>query len=64
MQMRMDAAGPCLPRQSAPRAGRFWIHTRAATDAQGTEAMRRATGEFDFSGRKRVPRLSTALPHC
>lgn len=29
----------------APRAGRYWIHTHAATDAKGTEAMRRATGK-------------------
>ena len=29
----------------APQAGRYWIHTHAATDAKGTEAMRRATGK-------------------
>lgn len=29
----------------APRAGRYWIHTHAATDAKGTEAMRRATSK-------------------
>jgi heparin/heparan-sulfate lyase len=29
----------------APRAGRYWIRTHAATDAKGTEAMRRAAGK-------------------
>jgi len=28
-----------------PRAGRYWVRTHAATDAKGTEAMRRATAK-------------------
>jgi heparin/heparan-sulfate lyase len=29
----------------APRAGRYWLRTHAATDARGTETMRQATGK-------------------
>lgn len=32
-------------RVAAPKAGRYWIHTHAATDAKGTEAMRTAAGK-------------------
>ena len=39
-------AAPDLVFQAAPpQAGRYWIHTHAATDARGAEAMRRAASK-------------------
>ncbi len=40
-----DTAPDLVFRVRAPQAGRYWIRTHAATDAHGTELMRRATGK-------------------
>ena len=40
-----DTVPDLVFRVKLPQAGRYWIRTRAATDAKGTEAMRVASGK-------------------